>query len=107
MPNSQAVGLGADVEERIAQIEGAIEVKMSEFRPGSKAKANGLLPPKDIKSNLPFMHSIVKACRLPGLAREFSFAAIGEIQGLRITDVFSLISHSFHKTPSFPPQSDL
>lgn len=71
----------------VAQIEGAIEVKMGEFKPGSKVKANGLLRPKDFKAGLPFTQSIVYACRLPGLARDFSFAALGELQGLRITDV--------------------
>ena len=80
------------IDREIAQIEGAIEVKMSEFKPGSKAKANGLLRPKDFKSNLHFVQSIVHACRLSGLARDFSFAALGEIQGLRITDVFPSIS---------------
>lgn len=83
------------IENNISQIEAAIEVKMSEFKAGSRAKATGLLRPKDIKANFPLMQSIVQVCRLPGLARDFSFAALGELQALRITDVTSIFPYIY------------
>ena len=54
----------------IAQIEAAIEVKTSEFKPGSRVKAMGLLRPKDFRANLPLARSIIHLCRIPELARE-------------------------------------
>ena len=81
-------------------MEAAIEVKMSEFKAGSRAKATGLLRPKDIKANIPLVRSIIYVCHLLGLSREFSFAALGELQAMRIIDVISLFPSRFQKLQS-------
>src|SRR5579859_187445 len=75
------------LQKQITDHEFALEVKMNEFGVGSKAKANGLLKPKEAFTNLSLTKAIVHACRHPGLARDFSFSALGEIQALRIQEV--------------------
>jgi hypothetical protein len=77
------------MDRKIKDVENAIEVKMNEFSAGSRIKANGLLKPKDRMVLPNFVKTLVGCCRHPGLARNFSFAALGELQAYRISEVFS------------------